>query len=354
MSEGRILLILDEIKLTDYFKQALSQRGYEIRMAINFYEGIETLKNEDFDLVIARWGIQNIPAIEMAKEINRINPETPIIIFAENPVLEMMQVLTRYGVYDYLIKPLDLDRLYFVVQKVMNSHQKLSFQKKKILGLEEKSNSLSKQNALLSKRIEELTKNLTRIYENLKETYLRTIKSLAQAIDARDHYTYSHSENVTRYAVAIAEEMGLSSKEVETIRQACELHDLGKIGIPDFILTKPETLSFEEYEYVKNHPLKGAQILEPLAFLEDVIELVKEHHEHYDGKGYPLGTRGEDIPLGARIIALSDAYDAMTQARSYRKIPLTKQEAIEEIKRNSGAQFDPKVVEAFLKVVGRL
>jgi putative nucleotidyltransferase with HDIG domain len=220
--------------------------------------------------------------------------------------------------------------------------------------LEEKTVSLFRQNALLARRIEESTKNLTRLYEDLKETYLRTIKAFAHAIDTRDHYTHSHSENVAKCAIAIAEEMNLSSKEIEIIREACALHDLGKIGIPDFILTKTTALSPEEWEFVKSHSLKGAQILEPLVFLGDVIELIRSHHERYDGKGYPDGKKGEEIPLGARIIAISDAYDAMTSARAYRKIPLTKQQTIEEIKRNSGSQFDPKVVEAFLRVVDKL
>jgi putative nucleotidyltransferase with HDIG domain len=210
---------------------------------------------------------------------------------------------------------------------------------------------LEKQNTLLTKRIEESTKNLTRLYENLRSTYLRTIKVLAQAIDARDHYTHSHSENVAKFAVAIASEMRLSARDIENIREACELHDLGKIGVEDSILGKTSNLNEFEWEQVKRHPVIGAQILEPLTFLSDVIELVRQHHEHYDGLGYPEGRSGEDILLGARIIHLADAYESMRSARSYRKTPLTKQEAIDEIKRNSGKQFDPRVVEAFLNIV---
>src|SRR3989338_8747486 len=185
-------------------------------------------------------------------------------------------------------------------------------------------------------------------------TLSRPKKVLPRAIEARDHYTRSHSENVARFAVAIANEMKLSVKQVETIREACELHDLGKIGIEDSILSKPSSLTNEEWEQMKRHPAIGAQILEPLTFLNDVIELVRQHHEHYDGTGYPQGRRGEDILLGARIIHLADAYEAMRSARSYRKVPLTQLEATEEIKRNSGIQFDPKVVEAFLKIADRL
>lgn len=219
--------------------------------------------------------------------------------------------------------------------------------RKFIQGLQESNQSLQKQNTVLAKRIEDSTRNLTRLYEDLRTTYMRTIKVLAQAIEARDHYTHSHSENVAKYATVIASEMGLSAKEIETIRQACELHDLGKIGIEDSILMKPEALTKEEWVEIRKHPVIGATILEPLTFLSDVIELVRQHHEHYDGSGYPDGKKGEEISLGARIINLADAYEAMRSARSYRKIPLSKEAAIEEIRNHSGTQFDPKVVEAF-------
>jgi len=214
--------------------------------------------------------------------------------------------------------------------------------------------SLQKQNILLAKRVEESTKNLARLYEDLRVVYMRTIRVLAQAIDARDHYTHDHSENVAKYAVAIALEMGMTVKEVEIIRNASELHDLGKIGIEDSILMKPSGLTPEEWQHIKLHPQMGAQILEPLTFLTDVIELVRQHHEHYDGTGYPAGRKGDEIMVGARIIHLADAFEAMTSPRSYRKVPLSKSDAIAEISRNINTQFDPKVAEAFLNVVHKL
>jgi len=234
------------------------------------------------------------------------------------------------------------------LRSLMAGHNKL------VDGLKEHNISLTKQNTLLAKRIEESTKNLSKLYEDLRETYMRTIKVLAQAIDARDHYTHSHSENVARYAVAIAEELGMSAHEIELIRDACELHDLGKIGVQDCILGKSSSLTPQEWEQIRRHPQTAAHILEPLTFLNGVIELVKQHHEHYDGSGYPEGRKREDILIGARIIHVADAYEAMRSPRSYRLIPLSKQEAIMEIGRNSGTQFDPKVVDAFMKVVDRL
>jgi len=258
------------------------------------------------------------------------------------------------GVFDVLGWPVNADKLKFVVDKGIRLHAMLAAGRKTVQGLRENNRALEKQNTLLAKRIEDSTNNLSRLYEDLRSTYMRTIRVLAQAIEARDHYTHSHSENVARYAVVIANQLKLPAKEVELIRQACELHDLGKIGIGDNILLKPAALTSLEWQQIKKHPAIGAQILEPLTFLNGVVELVRQHHEHYDGSGYPDGRKGDDILLGARIIHVADAYEAMRSARSYRKIPLLKEEAILEIKLNSGTQFDPKIVDAFLQVVDNL
>jgi putative nucleotidyltransferase with HDIG domain len=266
---------------------------------------------------------------------------------------QLLRELYKLGAYDFIGKPINLEKLFFLIKKGVDLRTLMLAHHKLVEGLQEHNSSLQKQNTLLARRIEESTKNLTRLYEDLRQTYMRTIKVLAQAIDARDHYTHSHSENVARYAVAIAEQMHLSANDIALIRDACELHDLGKIGVEDFILGKSTSLTVEEWNQIKRHPQAAAQILEPLTFLNGVIDLVKQHHEHYDGSGYPEGRSGEDILLGARIIHVADAYEAMRSPRSYRKIPLSKEEAILEIKKNSGTQFDPKVVEAFLKVADR-
>jgi putative nucleotidyltransferase with HDIG domain len=295
--------------------------------------------------------MQDLSGIEFIKGLKKIDSDCIIIIFLEDVNSSIIKDLTRYGVYDIITKPLNLEKLFFLIKKGIDLHSMAITHRKLMHGLNEQNTVLQKQNILLAKRIEGSTKNLTRLYEDLRQTYMRTIKVLAQAIDARDHYTHSHSENVAKYAVAIAEEMGFSVSDIEILREACELHDLGKIGIDDAILGKPSSLNKEEWDQIKRHPATAAQILEPLTFLGGVVDLIKQHHEHYDGSGYPEGRSGEDILLGARIIHVADAYEAMTSARSYRKIPLSKEDAIAEIKNNSGTQFDPKVVEAFLKVV---
>ncbi len=190
------------------------------------------------------------------------------------------------------------------------------------------------------------------LYENMKNMYLGTIQTLAKAIDARDPYTKGHTEKVTKYAVEIAKEMSLPYKLVRNIEMAAIIHDIGKIGIKDELLLKPAALSDGEYEVVKKHPHIGEQIISPIRFLTNVAPLVLYHHERYDGDGYLEGLKTDEIPIGARIINVADAFEAMTSDRPYRK-GVSKEKAIEELKAESGSQFDPRVVRAFLRVLER-
>jgi putative two-component system response regulator len=355
MDKFRILLVCDNEAVSGYLRGELSKEGEDsVFLQTSGAEGIEALKHNTFDVIIAKLGLADLSALDLIRGLKKADPASVIIGFTEESDPEAERELSRCGVYDFIGMPVDAWKLIFLVKKGAQYHSFLMSNCKLIEGLKECNSALEKQNTFLTNRIEESTKNLTRLYEDLRSTYLRTIKVLAQAIDARDHYTHSHSENVAKFAVAIAAEMRLSAKEIETIREACELHDLGKIAVDDSILNKTSSLNEFEWEQIKRHPAIGAQILEPLTFLTDVIELVRQHHEHYDGLGYPEGRSGEDILLGARIIHLADAYESMRSARSYRKTPLTKEEAVEEIKRNKGTQFDPRVVEAFLNIVDKL
>ncbi|MEW6599988.1 MAG: HD domain-containing phosphohydrolase [Nitrospirota bacterium] len=192
-----------------------------------------------------------------------------------------------------------------------------------------------------------------RLYEDLEHLLVNTITSLAHTIDAKSPWTRGHSERVTGFAVEIAKEMGLPEKDINHVRLCGILHDIGKIGTYDGVLDKPGKLTEEEYEIVKKHPEKGAEILAPIKQLKAIVPGILYHHERYDGKGYPYGIKGDDIPLCAGILAVADSFDSMTADRPYRKSPGIKY-AIEELKRCSGSQFDPKVVEVFLKVLRRL
>jgi putative nucleotidyltransferase with HDIG domain len=190
----------------------------------------------------------------------------------------------------------------------------------------------------------------TKLYDDVKENYIRTIKALAIAVDAKDTYTHGHSENVMNIAESIASEMNMDEKWIGVIRDAGLLHDIGKIGIPGYILNKPGPLTYEEFNGVmKTHTTLGANIVKDVPFLRDLYFLILSHHEHYDGTGYPEGRSGEEIPLGARILHVADAFEAMTSNRPYRS-SLGRREALRRLDEEKGKQFDPRVVEAFMNV----
>ncbi len=176
------------------------------------------------------------------------------------------------------------------------------------------------------------------------------MKALAQAIEAKDPYTHGHSARVMEYAVQIAQKFGLPEEEIESLRYAAILHDIGKIGVRGIVLNNPNGLTGEEYDEIKKHPLVGEGIIKPIELLQPIKPFIRHHHEWYNGKGYPDGLSGKDIPLGARILAVADAYDAMKSDRPYRKA-LTEETAIQELKRGSGTQFEPKLVEVFLEIL---
>ncbi|MFA6001173.1 MAG: HD domain-containing phosphohydrolase, partial [Thermoleophilia bacterium] len=188
------------------------------------------------------------------------------------------------------------------------------------------------------------------MYKRLETTFWSTIRSLAEAIDAKDSYTRGHSDRVADYAEALARRLDLEEEMLNAVRCAGYLHDTGKIGIPDAILLKPGKLTDDEYRQIKTHPILSHKIIEPVDFPYDVKPLVRHHHERIDGSGYPDGLVGDKIPLGARIIGVADAYEAMTSDRPYRKA-LSRATAMEELKRCAGTQFDVELVDTFIEVL---
>lgn len=190
-------------------------------------------------------------------------------------------------------------------------------------------------------------------YIDMRDNYFKTIQALVRAIEAKDTYTEGHSTRVAEYSVAIAEELGLKDDLVEGIRYTAILHDVGKIGISEAILNKQGKLEDSEWEAVRNHPVIGEKIVKDIDFLYDIHLGVRHHHERYDGKGYPDGLKGEEIPLVARVIAVADSFDAMTSDRTYRR-GKNVSEALAELRRVAGTQLDQTAVEAFIKVYPQL
>jgi putative nucleotidyltransferase with HDIG domain len=200
--------------------------------------------------------------------------------------------------------------------------------------------------------LERANADILAMTDRLRESYHGTLEALVNALDARDRETKGHSSRVTHYTLEVARRMGIreGSPEWLDIQRGALLHDVGKIGVSDNILHKPGSLTDEEWEHMRRHPAIGYSMLKEVTFLSRASEIVYTHHERYDGKGYPRGLKGQEIPLGARIFAVADSFDAMTSDRPYRKA-MSWQEARDEIARNSGTQFDPQVVKLFLQIL---
>ncbi|MHB8858636.1 MAG: HD-GYP domain-containing protein [Thermoleophilia bacterium] len=190
------------------------------------------------------------------------------------------------------------------------------------------------------------------LFSDLEQTYLETVLSLANAIEAKDTYTKNHTDNVSRMAVLVGKELGLTKKELEDLRFGSILHDIGKIAVPDATLNKPGKLNDEEWVQMRAHAAKGADILKPIPRLSSAADIVRHHHERYDGNGYPDGLVGQDIPIGARILTTIDSYSAMVDRRPY-KAARSHEDTVSELKRCSGSQFDPRAVDAFLGLFER-
>jgi putative nucleotidyltransferase with HDIG domain len=187
-------------------------------------------------------------------------------------------------------------------------------------------------------------------FQDNNSIILNTIYALAATVDAKDHYTYGHSKKVAKYATDIAEALGYSQERIAILRAAALLHDIGKIGVSDRVLVKAGPLTDEDWEPIRAHPKLGVAILKHVESLNGCLAAIQYHHERYDGTGYPAGLKGENIPLDARILAVADSYDAMTSLRPYRQGKFTHEQAVEELKRCAGTQFDSKIVEVFVSL----
>ena len=194
------------------------------------------------------------------------------------------------------------------------------------------------------------TRALSRMNKKLENSYIETIQVIRQAVEAKDPYTRGHSDRVAEYSVLIAKKLGLSEKDIDTIRIGGLFHDIGKIGVPDVILRKTEKLTNEEFNEIKKHPSTGASILAQASIFQNIVPIVKHHHERYDGNGYPEKLSGENIPFFARIAAVADTFDAMTSRRTYRDA-LDLDIVKEEIRKCKGSQFDPQIADIFLDII---
>lgn len=236
---------------------------------------------------------------------------------------------------------------YFPVDCYLKNHQTRSSQD---APLKHKSMKMDTDRLYESNSHTDTTNWIRHFRKQLRSAYLESTKTLVEAVDARDPNTREHSQTVSKYACEIGRRMKLNETQLESLRAASLLHDVGKIGVPDAILTKPGPLTHDEFETIKRHPVTALEILSPISFLSDERPIILYHHERYDGTGYPAGLCGERIPLGARILSVADALDTMFSPRSYKQ-PYEVDHVRNELIKESGKQFDPKVVDVTLTLI---
>jgi len=326
MTRHKILVVDDEAANLRLLKRVLSDE-YDVIEAQSGAEGLEVLKEHAISLIITDQRMPGITGVQLLEQSIDFRPQAiKILLTGYTDIQALIDAINSGKVYKYVPKPWDADELKLTVRRALEAYE-------------------------LKEKNEELLIELRKALAQLEEVSMGTIRALADALDAKCDYTSGHSLRVSRYAVGIGRVMGLTADVLRDIELAGILHDIGKIGVPETILWKPEKLNAEEHAVMSNHPLRSAQIIGELQGLGRARKYVLHHHEFMDGSGYPDHLVGEDIPLGARIILVADAYDAMTTDRPYRKA-IGHERAASELSKYAGRQFDPKVVEALLSMVG--
>lgn len=317
----KILVVDDEQGIIDSLKIFLNH--YNITGVTDPVKAIELVKNEHFDLMLLDFLMMPMHGDEVVEEIRKFNKNLYILLLTGHKDLAPpLETIKRLDIQGYCEKSDKVDQLLLLVESGLKSVEQM-----RIIG--------------------DINQKLENAYADLKSAYKGTMESLRLAVDAKDSYTKNHSDRVSYYSVLLAKALNLPEDEVELIRDGGLFHDIGKIGIPDAILQKAGKLTDDEYHDIKNHPSIGEHILKPAKIFDNIIPMVKHHHERYDGRGYPSSLKGEDIPLCARIVCIADSFDAMTSDRSYRP-RFTLYKALDELKKCKGTQFDPTLVDLFV------
>ncbi|MBO5479218.1 MAG: HD domain-containing protein [Clostridia bacterium] len=322
----KIIVVDDEEGIIDSLSIFLKRSGYEFTGVTDPLEAIEKVKNEHFDLMLLDFIMTPIHGDQVVEEIRKFNKELYILLLTGHKDLAPpLETIRRLDIQGYCEKSDKFDQLLLLIESGIKAISQMNM-------------------------IKEMNIELKDTYEKLERAYMESIQTLRYTVEAKDAYTRGHSDRVSEYSVLIGKQLGLNDDDLKVLQIGGLFHDIGKIGVPDSILLKDGKLTDDEYSEIKNHPTIGAHILSTATIFQDIIPIVKHHHEKYDGNGYPGKLKGEDIPYFARIAAIADTFDAMTSKRTYRDaLPLDTVKA--EIERCKGTQFDPKLADVFLDIL---
>ena len=333
-TKPRLLIVDDEAEVRSVLNDLLGDT-YQCSQAPSAEEALAQLRERDYQLVISDITMSGMSGLEMIPHVKVISPDTVIVMISGMQTIESAINALRLGAFDYLMKPFDLRQAEAAVTRALEHHELIAAKRRYEYHLEE--------------LVEQRTAELDEALASLEKAYRSTLKALTAALETRDAETHGHSERVVTFSLRLGREYGLGASEMKALEFGSLLHDIGKIGVPDAILRKPAKLTDEEWVRMREHPRHGQQILRGIKFLEGAARVVAQHHEKWDGSGYPLGLRAEEIDVCARIFAVADAFDAITSDRVYRE-GRSYEAAARELDEWSNRQFDPKVVEAFHRV----
>ena len=336
MANERILVVDDERTIREIVCSILTSAGYECRPVTSGPEALALLhSDENFSMVLSDLVMAGMDGLALLVRIRQEYPDIPVVMVTAVHDISIALAAIRNGAYDYLLKPFEREQLLVIVRRAMENRR---------LKLE----NLAYQTKLES-LVADRTDMLRLALADLERSYDITLEALGDALDLKDAETEGHSKRVTAFTIAIARAMQLPHTSIRIIARGAFLHDVGKMAIPDAILRKPGRLSAEEQEIMRRHAQLGYRMLRRIPFLREAADIVYSHQERFDGSGYPRGLKGDQIPLGARIFAIADTFDAITSDRPYRaaqSIPAGRR----EIERYAGRQFDPEIVQVFLSI----
>src|SRR5438067_7383647 len=333
-TKPRLLIVDDEPEVRGVLRDLLRDT-YQCSQAPSAEEALAQLQERDYQLVISDITMSGMSGLEMIPHVKAISPDTVIVMISGMQTIESAINALRLGAFDYLMKPFDLRQAEAAVARALEYHELVVAKRRYENHLEE--------------LVEQRTAELDRALDSLENAYRTTLQALTAALETRDAETHGHSERVVTFSLRLGREYGLNGAHMKALEFGSLLHDIGKIGVPDAILRKPAKLTDEEWVRMREHPMHGQQILRGIKFLEGPARVVAQHHEKWDGSGYPVGLKAEEIDICARIFAVADAFDAITSDRVYRQAQ-SYEAATRELDEWAGRQFDSKVVEAFHRV----
>lgn len=329
-----ILIIDDEPELRSILADFLGEI-YECVQVESAEAGLAEIRKKTFAVVITDVNLSGMSGLELIPLIKAESMQTVVMVVSGQQSLDDAVQALRTGAFDYITKPFDLHQVETAVRRAVEHYELQVIKRRYDCHLEE----------LVAERTTELDHAL----EEVENSYRATLKALVQALETRDFETHGHSERVVTFSLRLGYELGLSENQMRSLEFGALLHDIGKIGVPDSILRKPAKLTEDEWKKMRLHPMHGEQILRNIPFLEGATNVVGQHHEKWDGTGYPKGLAGDEIDLNARIFSVVDAFDAIVSDRVYRA-GQTYEQACVEINKCIGNQFDPQVVAAFHRV----